>query len=77
MKTDMIKIEWDLLGAKLANLGSDEQGKFFKGFAFELGRYESAYKRQMQMCYVADSLNQKEKETLEEALPCLWEKGKE
>jgi len=33
---DTIKIEWDLLGAKLATLSDEEQGKFFKGFAFEL-----------------------------------------
>lgn len=69
---DTIKIEWDLLGAKLATLSDEEQGKFFKGFAFELSKYESAYKRQLQMFAIKDKLNKKETETLEESLSCLW-----
>ena len=74
MKTDMVKIEWGLLGAHLANLSDIEQSEFFKGFAFELNRYETAYKRQMQMAYVADKLMQKEKDILEESLSMLWYK---
>ena len=69
---DTIKIEWDLLGAKLATLSDEEQSKFFKGFAFELSKYESAYKRHLQMFAVKDKLNKKEIETLEESLSCLW-----
>ena len=69
---DTIKIEWDLLGARLATLSDVEQGKFFKGFAFELSKYESAYKRQLQMFAVKDKLNKKEISMLEESLSCLW-----
>ena len=69
---DTIKIEWDLLGAKLATLSDEEQGKFFMGFAFELSKYESAYKRQLQMFAVRDRLGKREIETLEESLSCLW-----
>jgi len=69
---DTIKIEWDLLGAKLATLSDEEQGKFFKGFAFELSKYESSYKRQLQMFAVRDKLSKKEIETLEESLSCFW-----
>lgn len=73
---DTIKIEWDLLGAKLATLSDDEQGKFFKGFAFELSKYESAYKRQIQMFCIKEKLNKKEIDILEESLSCLWYKEK-
>ena len=69
---DAIKIEWDLLGAKLATLSDEEQGKFFKGFAFELSKFESAYKRQLQVFAIRDKLNKKEIEILKESLSCLW-----
>lgn len=69
---DTIKINWDLLGAKFALLSDEEQAQFFKGFAFELGKYESSYKREMQMFLVADKLNKREKDVLAEALSCLW-----
>ena len=69
---ETIEIKWDLLGAKLATLSDEEQRKFFKGFAYELGKFESKYKAQMQMCYVADKLDQKEKDILEDAFSVLW-----
>ena len=69
---DTVKIEWDLLGAKLATLSDVEQGKFFKGFAFELARYESQYARELQMFAIQKKLNLKEQKTFEETMPCLW-----
>jgi hypothetical protein len=72
---ETIKIEWDLLGAKLANLSDEEQGKFFKGFAYELNKYESQYKVQLQMFGIKNKLNKKEIDILEDALSCLWYKG--
>ena len=71
---DAIKIEWDFLGAKLALLSDEEQAKFFRGFAFELGKYESTYKRQMQMFYIRDKLKKSEIDILEESLSCIWYK---
>ena len=40
-----ISIKWDFLGAKLAALSDDEQALFFRGFAFELSKYETQYAR--------------------------------
>jgi len=70
---ETIEIKWDLLGAKLATLSDDEQSKFFEGFAFELSRYESTYKQQIQILSIRDKLTKKARETLKESLPCLWD----
>jgi hypothetical protein len=40
---ETISIKWDLLGAKLSQLGDEEQGEFLKGFARGLMGYESNY----------------------------------
>jgi hypothetical protein len=69
-----IEIKWDLLGARLAILSDKEQGEFFHGFAQELSRYESGYKRQMQMCFISDKLTKEDKEILGESLPCIYMK---
>ena len=69
---ETVKIEWDLLGAKLATLSDEEQGKFFRGFAYELSKFESQYKREMQMLSVREKLTPKEQKTLEDTMPCLW-----
>lgn len=67
-----IEIKWDLLGAKLASLSDDEQGQFFKGFAFELSKFETKYLIEQQMFSIKDKLNDKEISILEDALSCLW-----
>ena len=69
---ETIEINWELLGARLANLSDNEQGAFFKGFACELNHYESRHKAQMQMAFVSDKLSDKDKQTLEDLLPMLW-----
>jgi hypothetical protein len=74
---DTITIKWDLLGARLATLSDEEQSEFFRGFAFELGQYETAYKREMQMLSIRDKLTKDERKILEESLPCLWFDNKE
>lgn len=71
---EIININWDLLGAKLAKLSDVEQGAFFHGFAQELNRYESKYAQCLQMAYVKDKLTKQDKDILEEVLPCLWYK---
>ena len=70
-----IEIKWDLLGAKLASLGDEEQGQFFKGFARELDHYESSYLTEVQMLHIRDKLGAKEKLILENYLPYLWYTG--
>ncbi len=77
MIAETIKLDWALLGAKLACLSSEAQGQFFTGFAFELGRYESGYKRQLQMGFIQDNLSKEHQRILEDALPSLWFQGKE
>ena len=77
--TETIEIKWDLLGAKLASIGADEQSEFFKGFARELASpsYESHYRREMQMLYVNAKMSREVKETLCKYFPSLWyEDGK-
>jgi len=64
---EAIEIKWDLLGAKLAAGNDDEQTEFFKGFAFELDKFETKYKIQLQMSYVANKLTRKEKDILKNA----------
>lgn len=70
---ETIDVKWDLLGAKLARLSDEEQGKFFTGFAFELNKFESTYMKQLQMCSINKKLSKEHKEILEESLPCIWE----
>ena len=71
-----ISIKWDFLGAKLAALSDDEQALFFKGFAFELSKYETQYAREAQMLAIQRKLSGDVQKTLEETLPCLWYKEK-
>jgi len=71
---ECIEYNWELLGAKLARLSDEEQGKFFHGFACELTHFESAHAAQLQMCFVQDKLTKKEQKILEENLPSLWYK---
>lgn len=71
-----IEIKWDLLGAEFALLTDSDQADFFKGFAFEMSKYKSAYSREMQFLTVSDKLSDREKEMLESVLTCLWFKEK-
>ena len=73
---DTISIKWDFLGAKLATLSGEEQALFFKGFAFELSKYETQYAREAQMFAIQRKLSGESQKTLEETLPCLWYKEK-
>lgn len=69
---ETITIKWDLLGAHLATLSDIEQAEFFRGFAFELGQYETNYRRELQMLAIRDKLTKDEQKILEESFPCLW-----
>lgn len=74
---ETIEIKWDLLGARLARLSDEEQGKFFTGFGIEMGNYESTYKGQMQLLHARDDIPDDVQEYLKEVLPMLWEVGDE
>ncbi len=71
-----VELKWDMLGALLATLSDEDQAKFFHGFAVELSKYESQYKREVQMFYVADHLSPQDKKVLEESLSCFWYQDK-
>lgn len=51
---ECIEINWESLGALLANLSDVEQAPFFKAFAREMNKYPSTYQRDMQLTYIRD-----------------------
>jgi hypothetical protein len=55
--SDSIEIDWAILGARLANLSTDEQCPFFKQFAAEMLRYPSRYETEMQLHMIRDGMN--------------------
>lgn len=69
-----IEINWELLGAKFANMNDTEQSLFFKGLAQELMNWESIHKVQMQFSFISDKLNDKQKNILDDALGMLYYK---
>ena len=69
-----ITVNWKLLGAELAGMGDEEQGKFFEGFAKELDAFTTHTHKEMQMLYVCDKLSDEAKATLEKYFPALWYK---
>lgn len=71
-KSDNIEINWESLGATFANMGDDDQAKFFKGLARELMHWDSDHRKELQFFSVSDGLTDKDKEQLEIALKCLW-----
>jgi len=65
-------IEWDILGAELANLSDSEQANFFHGFAKELDSWPSHYVREMQMVSINLKLDDKVRDTLEKYLSTIF-----
>lgn len=57
-------IDWGLLGATLANEGSEEQIAFFKAFVGECFTWGTTYQVQKQLVYVNEKLTEQEKEAL-------------
>jgi len=57
MKRDMIEIDWEILGARLARLSTDEQIPFFRGFANEMNKYPTHYEKEMQLTYIREGMN--------------------
>lgn len=54
---DIINLNWEALGAELARLSNEEQACFFKGFADEMNKYTTLFKRDTQLCYIADGMD--------------------
>ena len=71
---ETIKIDWELLGSKLATLSDDEQAKFFTGFALELNHFESRHQAELQLAFVNKKFNEKERKIMEDLFPMLWYK---
>ncbi len=69
---EVIKINWELLGARLAALGDDDQAAFFDGFAAELHSYKSHHRIEMQLMKAGDLMRPRAKALLKDHLPCLW-----
>ena len=68
MKAETVTIDLELFGAKFANMGSDEQAKFFKGLAKELSSWESNHQKQMQFAYIKRELKASDIDELSEVL---------
>lgn len=52
----MIDVNWDVLGARLARLSTDEQIPFFKCFANEMLKYPSHYEMEMQLTNIREGI---------------------
>lgn len=74
---ELVNMNWDVIGAKLAALSDNEQALFFTGFAKELDHYDTHFQKETQMLYIKDKLTEKTKKTLEEYFPSLWFKDNE
>lgn len=64
MKYGLTEIEWDYVGAKLAQEGSDEQIKFFKSFVKESGTWGTRWQVEKQFSFINLGLTDQEKDTL-------------
>lgn len=58
---ESININWYLMGAKLAALGSNEQNAFFRGFCDELFTYESKMAYELQLISIREGKCKDEK----------------
>ena len=74
MITKTFDIDFELFGAEFANMDSEKQALFFRGLARELVSWKSNYRMQIQFAYIAKALVEKDKNTLQDVLPMLWEK---
>ena len=72
--SDIVNIDWQLLGARLVNLSDEEQSLFFKGFLNELDTLPSHYEKEMQMVHIRFKLTDKEKKLAKNYLNTIgWE----
>ena len=60
----LINLNWRALGAELAELTSEEQGEFFRGFTDEMNSYSTAYAKGMQLSSISSELTKEQREVL-------------
>lgn len=72
MKTGIeIKINWELLGAELAQLSSNEQNAFFNGFTNEMLKYETRLSLEIQLDAIQKGRGSGERELTRKQLDVL------
>ena len=56
MKLGLRDIDWEQVGAQLANESDNEQVEFFKSFVKEMNSWGTHYQTQMQLAFVNEKL---------------------
>ena len=56
-----VNINWEAIGAELANLTDEEQVAFFQGFTNELRHWPTHYAREMQCQYIRAKLTDEQR----------------
>lgn len=64
MKYGMQDIDWEYIGAALANEGSDQQIKFFEAFVKEMNKWGTSLQVEKQLCFINLGLSSASRETL-------------
>jgi len=71
---ESIKIDWEILGAELADLSDDEQGDFFRGFIREVMKYDTHFKRESQFISIGKKLSDTDRDNMSELFSAIWYK---
>lgn len=64
MRLGLRDIDWQQVGAQLAQSSDDEQAEFFKAFVKECNTWGTRYQVEMQLAGVNQKLTTEEKQTL-------------
>lgn len=70
-----IIINWEAMGALLAELSDNEQGEFFNGFLSEINHFPSHFAIETQMLSIRDKLTPGNITVAGEYLPAMWYSG--
>lgn len=68
MKTRAVKFNWEIMGAELANLSSNEQNAFFRSFAKEILHNLTHCEKEMQLLAIVQGSCPGERRLLKEEL---------
>ena len=61
----MTSVDWEYIGAVLANEEDDTQAKFFKSFVKEIKSWGTAHQGEFQLAKIGSNLTEEEKELLQ------------
>ena len=64
MKKGIVPLDWELIGAMLANGGDDEQVPFFKSFLNEMRSWGTNHQIHFQLASIARQLNSADRELM-------------